>query len=148
MRALNVFNLDTNVDLWLARVKFDPNGQVNRSTPLNRNVSSNNRGTTNNVIDEVEEQKLNYVYILIGNEKVEYLIDTGRHKGFFTTANGQPLEVMDKGKTLKIDMNEVESDVLVANDLQHECLVGLDFIRKVEGTKTKIKEEAVLRRRG
>ncbi|CAF0818248.1 unnamed protein product [Brachionus calyciflorus] len=63
------------------------------------------------------------------------------HKGSFTTANGQPLEVMGKVKTkLKIGVNQVELDVFVANDLQHECLVGLDIMGKVEGTKTKIKE--------
>ncbi|CAF0932278.1 unnamed protein product [Brachionus calyciflorus] len=48
---------------------------------------------------------------------------------------------MGKVKTkLKFGMNEVELDLFVANDLQHECLVGLDFMGKVEGTKTKIKE--------
>ncbi|CAF0886658.1 unnamed protein product [Brachionus calyciflorus] len=145
------------------RLNFDPNSPMNRSTPVNRNNGINNRSNTNNVHEEVEEQDLNYVFGFIGKEKVECLIDTGSkrtlingeiwdkiknendlvigHKGSFKTANGRPLEVIGKVKTkLKIVMNEVELDVFVANDLQHECLVGLDFMGKVEGTKTKIKE--------
>ncbi|CAF0853980.1 unnamed protein product [Brachionus calyciflorus] len=128
-----------NVQNDYYRLNFDPNSPVNRSTPINRNVSFNNRANTNNVNDEIEEQELNYVDGFIGEVNENNLIKG--HKGSFTTANGQPLEVMDKVKTkLKIGMNEEELDVFVANDLKHECLVSLDFMGKVEGTKRKIKE--------
>ncbi|CAF0932296.1 unnamed protein product [Brachionus calyciflorus] len=107
----NCPNQSRNVQNDYYRLNFDPNSPVNRSTPVIRNVSFNNRANTNNVNDEVEEQELNYVYGFIGEERVECLIDTCSkrtlingekrnkikdennlmkgHKGSFTTANGQ-----------------------------------------------------------
>ncbi|CAF1001492.1 unnamed protein product [Brachionus calyciflorus] len=93
----NCPNQSRNVQNDYYRLNFDPNSPVNSSTPVNRNASFYNRANTNNVNDEVEEQEHNYVYEFIG------------HIGSFTTANGQPLEVMGKVKT---KLNEVELNVI------------------------------------
>ncbi|RMZ97547.1 hypothetical protein BpHYR1_044984, partial [Brachionus plicatilis] len=39
-----------------------------------------------------------------------------------------------------IGTNEVKLDVFVAVDLQHDCLIGLDYMGKVQGTRDKLKE--------
>ncbi|RNA43602.1 hypothetical protein BpHYR1_030998 [Brachionus plicatilis] len=62
-------------------------------------------------------------------------------KGSFTTANGQPLNVIESyTASLRIGTNEVKLDVFVAVDLQHDCLIGLDYMGKVQGTRDKLKE--------
>ncbi|RNA05903.1 Retrovirus-related Pol poly from transposon, partial [Brachionus plicatilis] len=62
-------------------------------------------------------------------------------KGSFTTANGQPLNVIGSyTASLRIGTNEVKFDVFVAVDLQHDCLIGLDYMGKVQGTRDKLKE--------
>ncbi|CAF0926775.1 unnamed protein product [Brachionus calyciflorus] len=138
----NCPNRSRNVQNDYYRLNFDPNSPENRSTSVNRNVSFNNRANANNVeflIDTGIKRTLinGEIWDII---KEENNLIKG-HKGSFTTANGQPLEVMGKVKTkLKIGMNEVELDVFVANYFKHDCLVGLDFMGIVEGNKTKIKE--------
>ena len=140
---------------------------LNRSTPINnRNVQfhgNNGRPNTNNVNEESEDSGLAFVYGYIDEEKIECLLDTGSNrtiisdsvwnrvkkkylldkceKGTFTLANGQPLDVYGAFKTkVRVGLNELELKVHIANDLQHECLIGLDFMSRVDGTKDKLNE--------
>ncbi|RNA27099.1 hypothetical protein BpHYR1_038792, partial [Brachionus plicatilis] len=61
--------------------------------------------------------------------------------GSFTTANGRPLNVIESyTASLRIGNNEVNLDVFVVVDLQHDCLIGLDYMGKVQETRNKLKE--------
>jgi len=39
---------------------------------------------------------------------------------------------------LKVGLNQIELKVYLACNLQHDCLVGLDFMGKVDCTKDKL----------
>ncbi|RNA36966.1 Retrovirus-related Pol poly from transposon [Brachionus plicatilis] len=96
---------------------------LNRSTPMAtiRNDQSNQfSANTNNINEESDNNDLKYV---------------------FGTANGQPLNVIGScTSSLRIGTNEVKLIVFVAVDLQHDFLIGLDYMGKVQGTRDKLKE--------
>ncbi|RNA25453.1 Transposon Ty3-G Gag-Pol poly [Brachionus plicatilis] len=137
----NCPNRIRNMNNQYYRLGYDSQySSLNRSTPIvtirndQRNQFSAN---TNNINEESDNDDLKYVFGYLNGEKIECLLDTGSS---FTTANGQPLNVGSYTASLRIGTNEVKLDVFVAVDLQHDCLIGLDYMGKVQGTRDKLKE--------
>ncbi|RNA31160.1 Transposon Tf2-9 poly [Brachionus plicatilis] len=115
----------------MATIRNDPRNQFSANT--------------NNINEESDNYDLKYVFGYLNGEKIECLLDTGSNykktKCSFTTANGQPLNVIGSyTASLRIGINEVKLDVFVAVDLQHDSLIGLDYMGKVQGTRDKLKE--------
>ncbi|RNA32037.1 Retrovirus-related Pol poly from transposon [Brachionus plicatilis] len=160
----NCTNGIRNMNNQYYRLGYDSQySSLNRSTPMAtiRNDQRNEfSAKTNNINEESGNYDLKYVFGYLNGEKIECLLDTGsvktlisqniwrkqgckelqKTKGSFTTANGQPLNVIGSyTASLRIGTNEVKLDVFVAVDL-HDCLIGLDFMGKVQGTRDKLKE--------
>ncbi|RNA39899.1 hypothetical protein BpHYR1_017414, partial [Brachionus plicatilis] len=154
-----------NMNNQYYRLGYDSQySSLNRSKPVAtiRNDQRNQfSANTNNINEESDNYDLKYVFGYLNGEKIECLVDTGsektliskniwrklgckesqKTKGSFTTANGQPLYVIGSyTASLRIGTNEVKLDVFVAVDLEHDCLIGLDYMGKVQGTRDKLKE--------
>ncbi|RMZ95805.1 hypothetical protein BpHYR1_049952 [Brachionus plicatilis] len=141
-RIRNMFNQGTVRHITEGEIRnlITPNS-LNRSTPMAtfRNDQRNQfSANTNNIYEESDNYDLKYVFGVktLISQKIRRKLgckELQKTKGSFTTANGQPLNVIESyTASQRIGTNEVKLDVFVAVDLQHDCLIGLDYMGKVE----------------
>ncbi|RNA29540.1 hypothetical protein BpHYR1_026359, partial [Brachionus plicatilis] len=132
-QSRNMFNQGTGRHIIEGEIRnlITPNS-LNRSTLMAtiRNDQRNQfSANTNNINEESDNYDLKYAFGYLNGEKIECLLDTGSI--FFSTANGQPLNVIGSYTgSLRIGTNEVKLNVFVAVDLQHDCLIGFDYMGK------------------
>ncbi|RNA29800.1 Transposon Ty3-I Gag-Pol poly [Brachionus plicatilis] len=125
----NCPNWIRNMNNQYYRLGYDSQySSLNRSTPM-ATIRNDQRkqfsANTNNINEESDNYDLEYVFGKLGCKELQ------KTKGSFTTANGQPLNVIGfYTASLRIGTNEVKLDVFVAVDLQHDCLIGLDYMGK------------------
>ncbi|RNA42133.1 Retrovirus-related Pol poly from transposon [Brachionus plicatilis] len=166
-RSRNMFNQGTGRHITEGEIrnlitpKLESNIMFQNQNKHNGNSQNKVETKRNSYDNSFVNANLSNMSNYSNGEKIECLLDTGsvktlisqniwrklgckelqKTKGSFTTANGQPLNVIGSyTASLRIGTNELKLDVFVAVDLQHDCLIGFDYVGKVQGTRDKLKE--------